>query len=102
MFSNFLSAFVAPVLVLSSLASAAGTGALVDLSSVGPSTPLSAKSTICNVLNYGGVADNKTDIGPAIKLAFSSCAIKGGATLYIPPGSYSRKQSQNYLTIKQH
>jgi len=37
------------------------------------------------------VADNKTDIGPAIKLAFSSCAISGGATIYIPPGSYSRK-----------
>jgi rhamnogalacturonan hydrolase len=36
------------------------------------------------------VADNSTDLGPAIKSAFSSCAITGGATIYIPPGSYSR------------
>ena len=64
--------------------------AQVDLSTVGPLTPLSSKSKICNVLDYGGVADNSTDIGPAITLAFSSCASTGNATLYIPPGSYSR------------
>lgn len=91
MFSNFISALLVPGLLFSSIAAAAGTGAVVDLTLVGPSTPLSQKTTICNVLNYGGVADNKTDIGPAILLAFSSCAIKGGATLYIPPGSYSRE-----------
>jgi rhamnogalacturonan hydrolase len=61
---------------------------MVDKSSVGCLTGLEAKSTICNVLDYGGVADNKTDIALAIQLAFSSCASKGGATLYIPPGNY--------------
>jgi len=87
MFLNSRLAFLVPAFLLYSLAKSA---AVVDLTSVGPSTPLSAKSTICNVLDYGGVADNKTDIGPAIKLAFSTCAVNGGATLYIPPGSYSR------------
>lgn len=85
MFSNLLSS-VFSTFLLCSLAQAQ-----VDLDTVGPLTPLSAKSTICNILDYGGVADNSTDIGPAIKSAFTSCAINGGATLYIPPGSYSRK-----------
>lgn len=91
MFSNFMSALLVPALLFSSIVSAAGSGAQVDLTKVGPSTSLSQKSTVCNILNYGAVADNKTDVGPAILLAFSSCAIKGGATLYIPPGSYSRE-----------
>lgn len=76
-----------PVLLLSM-----GAGATqVDKRSVGALTPLSSKSTVCNVLDYGGVADGKTDIGPAISSAFTECAIKGGATLYIPPGDYSRE-----------
>lgn len=68
-------------------------GAQVDLTSVGALTPLSAKTTICNVLDYGGVADNSTDIGPAILSAFTNCAKAGGATLYVPPGSYSSKST---------
>jgi rhamnogalacturonan hydrolase len=86
MFSKLL--FVVPLaaLLLSPLTSAT----LVDKSSVGPLTPLSSKTKICNVLDYGAVADNSTDLGPALKSAFSSCAITGGATIYIPPGSYSR------------
>lgn len=63
----------------------------VNLDTVGPSTPLSAKSKICNVLDYGAVADNKTDIGPAISSAFTSCVVGSKATLYIPPGSFSSK-----------
>jgi len=94
MFANYLSALLVPVLLFSSSVRAA-----VDLTSVGPSTPLSSKTTICSVLDYGGVADNSTDIGPAIKLAFSSCAIKGGATLYIPPGSYLRMLQALFLGI---
>lgn len=90
MFSNILSALLVPTLLFSSLAQAA---ANVDLSSVGPLTPLSSKSKVCNVLDYGAVADNKTDIGPAISSAFTECASTGGATLYIPPGSYSSKSS---------
>ena len=54
----------------------------------GALTPLSAKSTICNVLNYSAVADNKTDIGPTISKAFSSCVVGHAATLYVPPGNY--------------
>ncbi|KAG4418060.1 hypothetical protein IFR04_008797 [Cadophora malorum] len=85
MFSKFISAIV-PALLFSSLVQAA---AQVDKTSVGPLTPLSSKSKICNVLDYGAKADNKTDIGPAILSAFSKCASTGGATIYVPPGSYS-------------
>lgn len=90
MLSKYISALLVPVLSLSSLVQAA---AQVDLSTVGASTPLSAKSTICNILDYGAVADNATDVGPAITSAFSSCVKAGKTTLYIPPGSYSRKNS---------
>ena len=37
---------------------------------VGPTTPLSQKGTICNVLNYGG-SIGSSDIGPAITNAFN-------------------------------
>jgi rhamnogalacturonan hydrolase len=33
---------------------------------VGPTTDLSFKTNICNVLDYGAVANNTTDIGVAI------------------------------------
>jgi len=85
MFFNIFKAIL-PTLLFSSIAQAA---AQVDTAAVGAKTPLSSKSTICNVLDYGAVADNKTDIGPAILKAFSSCASSGGATIYVPPGSYS-------------
>lgn len=85
MFSKFMANLLLPALLFSLLSQATQ----VNLDTVGPLTPLSAKSKICNVLDYGAVADNITDIGPAIKSAFSSCAASGAATLYIPPGSYS-------------
>ena len=37
--------------------------------SVGPTTSLSSKSTLCNVLDYGGSVGS-SDIGPAIQKAF--------------------------------
>ncbi|EED79070.1 rhamnogalacturonase-like protein [Postia placenta Mad-698-R] len=37
--------------------------------SVGPTTPLSDKSTLCNILDYGGNIGS-SDIGPAIQKAF--------------------------------
>ncbi|KAF8858219.1 pectin lyase-like protein [Acephala macrosclerotiorum] len=86
MFSKIVSALLVPTLLFSSLAQAE---ANVDLSSVGPLTALSSKSKLCNVLDYGAVADNSTDIGPAILSAFTNCAKAGGATIYVPPGSYS-------------
>jgi rhamnogalacturonan hydrolase len=85
MFSNIFKAVLTAIL-FSSIAQAA---AQVDTTAVGAKTPLSSKSTICNVLDYGAVADNKTDIGPAILKAFTDCASGGGATIYVPPGSYS-------------
>lgn len=66
-------------------------GQLVQGVPVGPTSSLSDKSgTICNVLNYGAVADGKTDIGVAITNAFSQCVVKanGGATLLVPEGEY--------------
>lgn len=60
--------------------------------SVGPTTKTSKKSTICNVLDYGGKADNKTDIGPFIVNTFKNCVIKKKYTsLYIPYGNYLLK-----------
>ena len=48
----------------------------------------------CNVLDYGAVADNSTDLGPAITKAYTDC-VKGKTTgtpgdvlLYIPSGNY--------------
>lgn len=55
----------------------------------GALTSLSSKSKKCSVLDYGGVADGTTDIGPAISNAFTSCAKAGGATLVVPAGNYS-------------
>jgi rhamnogalacturonan hydrolase len=88
MLSQLVSALLVPAFLFSTLVHAE-----VDLTAVGPSTPLSAKTKICNVLNYGAVADNSTDIGPAILSAFTSCAKAGGATIYVPPGSYSSQSS---------
>lgn len=84
MFPTTISALVLPALLLSSSVHAA-----VDLTSVGALTSLYSKSTICNVVDYGAVADNSTDIGPAILKAFNNCASGKSATIYIPPGSYS-------------
>ncbi|RPA95795.1 pectin lyase-like protein [Choiromyces venosus 120613-1] len=66
-------------------------GQLVEGVAVGPTTSLSDKSgTICNVLDYGAVADGATDIGVAITKAFSQCVVgaSGGATLLVPEGEY--------------
>jgi rhamnogalacturonan hydrolase len=50
--------------------------------------------TTCNVLDYGAVADNSTDVGPALKSAYSSCVAKAVTTktsdtvLLVPAGSF--------------
>lgn len=94
MFSKLVSVFV-PALLLASVAQASTPTSIersignVNKRSVGALTPLSSKTTICNVLDYGAVADGTTDIAPAIESAFSSCASSGGATIYIPEGNYS-------------
>ena len=62
---------------------------LLDKRAVGALTPLSAKSKVCNIMDYGAKADGETDISTAITSAFTECAKAGGATLYIPSGNYS-------------
>lgn len=61
---------------------------------VGPTTPLTEKTKICNVLDYGAIADNATDISPALNLAFSDCVLKNeNSRLYVPEGEYLLNQS---------
>ncbi|KAB5590036.1 endo-rhamnogalacturonase [Ceratobasidium theobromae] len=56
---------------------------------VGPTVPATSKMYECNVLNYGAKADNATDIGPAIKSAFSNCIVKNpNSRLIVPSGNY--------------
>lgn len=50
---------------------------------------------ICNVLDYGGIADNTTDIGQAITKAYADC-VSGTTTsnpadtvLLVPSGTYA-------------
>lgn len=59
--------------------------------SVGPLTTISEKKSValCNVLDYGAVADNSTDLGPALTDAFKACI--DGELVYIPSGNYLLK-----------
>ncbi|OKL57526.1 hypothetical protein UA08_07098 [Talaromyces atroroseus] len=61
----------------------------IDFDALGATTSLAEKSTICNILDYGAVADGVTDIAEAISTAFTSCVAGNAATLYIPEGNYS-------------
>jgi rhamnogalacturonan hydrolase len=47
--------------------------------SVGPTTSTASKAAkhICNVLDYGAVADLSTDIGPPLLAAFEACSTGG-------------------------
>lgn len=61
---------------------------------VGVTTPLNQKRHECNILEYGGVPDNNTDVAPAIHLAFDKCVKHHpGSRLIVPPGNYLLKQS---------
>ncbi|KAH8904279.1 Rhamnogalacturonase A [Coniochaeta sp. PMI_546] len=76
------------LLLLIALVSLLPTSTNAQLSGhVGPTTTRDSKrGTICNVLNYKGVASKTADIGPAIQSAFAAC--KNGGTVYVPPGDY--------------
>ncbi|KAJ5300458.1 kinase-like domain-containing protein [Penicillium atrosanguineum] len=78
MFTSLLAIGLAPLLASAQLS---GT--------VGPTTSYATKaaSKICSVLDYGGVADNSTDIGPAITSAWAACKTNG--VVYIPSGDYA-------------
>lgn len=56
---------------------------------VGPTTGLEEKTIECNILDYGAVADNKTDISTALETVFSECVRKHpGSRLIVPEGDY--------------
>lgn len=56
---------------------------------VGPTTPLWYKHHVCNILDYGAVPDNQTDVSAAIHLAFDLCVKPHpGSRLVIPQGHY--------------
>jgi rhamnogalacturonan hydrolase len=75
----------AGALLLPSLTTAYLTG------SVGPTTSTSDKAAIktCNILDYGAVADNSTDVGQPIMDAAADCS--SGGIVYIPEGDYNMK-----------
>ncbi|EPS95398.1 hypothetical protein FOMPIDRAFT_131096 [Fomitopsis schrenkii] len=80
------------------LALAFALGGRAQLSgSVGPTTPLSEKSNLCNVLDYGG-SIGSSDIGPAIQSAFDDCVLtsSSASTLYVPAGDYDM---QTWVTL---
>ncbi|CCL98195.1 uncharacterized protein FIBRA_00189 [Fibroporia radiculosa] len=64
---------------------------------VGPITPLSEKSNICNVLDFGGEIGS-SDIGPAIQSAYNNCVLtnSSASTLYVPDGDYDM---QTWVTL---
>lgn len=69
------------------LALAATTAAQLS-GKVGPTTSTAAKAAVkvCNIMDYGGVADASTDNGAAILAAWNAC--KTGGQVYIPSGDY--------------
>lgn len=61
---------------------------------VGPTTSLKDKTIECNILDYGAVADNSTDISTAIETTFSDCVQKNpGSRLIVPHGEYLLNRS---------
>ncbi|KAE8352875.1 pectin lyase fold/virulence factor [Aspergillus coremiiformis] len=56
---------------------------------VGPTTPLSQKTKECNILTYGAVGDNSTDISTALERTFNECVRPHpGSRLVVPEGQY--------------
>jgi rhamnogalacturonan hydrolase len=63
-------------------------------------------ATTCNVLDYGAEANNSTDIGPALKLAYSRCVATAVTTsaldtvLFVPTGSFLLASKVEFLKAK--
>lgn len=54
-----------------------------------PVTALAGKVRICNILDYGGRADNTTDVGAAIQKTFDQCVKHTpNSRLLVPEGHY--------------
>jgi rhamnogalacturonan hydrolase len=61
---------------------------------VGATTPLHEKTRLCNILDFDGIADNNTDVAPAITAAFEKCVKRQPRSrLVVPEGNYLLKQS---------
>lgn len=79
---------IAKALLLASLAASSGVWAQLT-GSVGPTTPLSKKTKVCDILQYGAKADNQTNVAPALRAAFQQCVVPNpGSRLYVPSGNY--------------
>ncbi|CAE6534977.1 unnamed protein product [Rhizoctonia solani] len=65
---------------------------------VGPTVPATSKMYECNVLNYGGKADNATDIGPAIK-NFTQGNYLLSSTVLLNAGSNWAFQLDGLITV---
>lgn len=90
MFSNTLLTIFSASIVLTAAQSANLQGA------VGPLTSISAKKAvkICDITNYGAVADGTSDVSSAINDAFSDCS--SGGVIVIPSGTYAL---ENWVTL---
>lgn len=61
---------------------------------VGPTTSLGQKQRQCNILDYGAVNDNSTDIADALESAFENCVRNHpGSKLVVPDGHYLLNRS---------
>lgn len=61
---------------------------------VGPTTSLEKKTIECNILNYGAIADNSTDIANSVEKTFTECITSNpGSRLIIPEGDYLLNRS---------
>lgn len=82
---------MAPRLIMSGLLATASfiLPAAAQLSgTVGPTTTTASKAAtkVCNIMDYGGVADATTDNSDAITAAWAACV--DGGEVYIPAGDY--------------
>ena len=56
---------------------------------IGPTTPLANKTVECNILDYGAIGDNSTNVAPAIYAAYNRCVLTTpGSRLLVPNGTY--------------
>lgn len=73
-----------PSLLAIGLAPLLATAQLSVSTGLTTSSSTKASNKTSNVLDYGGVADNATDIGSALSSAWDEC--KDGCVVYIPSG----------------
>lgn len=61
---------------------------------IGPTTSLDDKKVECNIINYGAIADNSTDVSQSIEETFKECVVdNAGSRLIIPEGNYLLNRS---------